>query len=196
MSEFAKTVWETLSQIDCAGQVEQKGNLSYLSWANAWTELMNVYPESTFTFNDDVGVSGGTVEVSATVDVREGESVLTRTMTLPVMDFKNKAIENPSSRDISDSRMRCLVKCIALFGLGLFLYRGEDIPKPTISKQSATHNELASEEQKSEIKDFNEAGHMSPRRVTWCDTLGNWDRMTKGQAEQIIKESKQLEEEA
>jgi hypothetical protein len=45
------------------------------------------------------------------------------------MDYKNKAIAHPSSRDISDSKQRCLVKCFALFGLGIYIYRGDAVPE-------------------------------------------------------------------
>ena len=52
-------------------------------------------------------------------------------MWLPVMDNRNKAVPNPTSRDISDARMRCLVKAIAMHGLGAYIYAGEDLPAPT-----------------------------------------------------------------
>lgn len=69
----------------------------------------------------------GEVRCSLTVDG------ITRTCWLPVMDYKNKAIPNPNSRDLNDTKMRCLVKAIALFGLGLYIYAGEDIPEPPVS---------------------------------------------------------------
>jgi hypothetical protein len=134
---FASQVWNNLAYRDCSSMVEKKGGLSYLSWANAWTLLMNEYPDSGFKFLDSVTLPDQSVEVHVEVGVSDGEGhLITRTMSLPVMDYKNKAIQSPSSRDISDNRMRCLVKCIALFGLGLFLYRGEDLPqKPAPAKQ-------------------------------------------------------------
>ena len=49
-------------------------------------------------------------------------------MWLAVMNYSNKAITNPTSVDINKSQMRCFVKCIAMFGLGLHIYAGEDIP--------------------------------------------------------------------
>ena len=54
---------------------------------------------------------------------------VTRDMWLPVMDYRHKAIANADSRSISDARMRCLTKCFALFGLGHYIYAGEDTPK-------------------------------------------------------------------
>jgi hypothetical protein len=54
-------------------------------------------------------------------------------MHLPVMDNRNQAIKNPDSRKISDSMMRCLAKCIACFGIGLYIYAGEDLPDDATS---------------------------------------------------------------
>ena len=122
--------WKKLSSVDCSSHIEKKGNLSYLSWAWAWATLCDNYPESTFEFEKtDTGSEfwsmpdgSGEVRCSLTVDG------ITRTCWLPVMDYKNKAISNPNARDVNDTKMRCLVKAIALFGLGLYIYAGEDIP--------------------------------------------------------------------
>lgn len=119
------SVFEELSKVDCSKYVEKKGQLSYLSWTFAWQELMKRYPDSTFTVHPDEHLQNGTTMVSCTVTV-EGQS---HTMWLPVMDNKNNSITNPDSRKISDARMRCLVKCIAMFGLGLYIYAGEDLPE-------------------------------------------------------------------
>jgi hypothetical protein len=53
------------------------------------------------------------------------------------MDHRNNSIANPSSRQVSDSRMRCLVKCLAMFGLGHYIYAGEELPRDTISDEQA-----------------------------------------------------------
>ncbi len=57
-----------------------------------------------------------------------------RPMWLPVMDHKNNAIQNPDQRKISDTRMRALTKCLALFGLGHYIYAGEDLPEAVTKK--------------------------------------------------------------
>ena len=116
--------WVTLSKIDCSKHVEKKGNLSYLSWSWAWSTLMDEFPSSTFEMHADERLPDDSVMVSCTVTV-EG---MPRTMWLPVMDNKNNAIKSPDARKISDARMRCLVKCIAMHGLGLYIYAGEDLP--------------------------------------------------------------------
>ena len=60
-------------------------------------------------------------------------------MWLPVMDYKNQAIANPTARQISDTKMRCLVKCISMFGLGHYIYAGEDLPNSEASAPPVTH---------------------------------------------------------
>ena len=120
-------VWADLSAINVNDHVQKKANLSYLSWTWAWSTLMSKYPESYYVFSDHRQMNE-TVMVECVLTIHEGEEVATRTMWLPVMDHRNKAIIDPGSRDISDARMRCLVKCMAMFGLGFYIYAGEDIP--------------------------------------------------------------------
>ena len=74
---------------------------------------------------------------SASVHVTVSIGDLARSMWLPVMDYKNNAIANPSARQISDAKMRCLVKCIAMFGLGHYIYAGEDLPVSDDKKDSS-----------------------------------------------------------
>jgi hypothetical protein len=184
---FAKQVWLNLSEFDCSDNVQQKGGLSYLSWANAWMHLMNAYPDSSFAFLDSVTMPSGTVEVHVSVTVTDGEHELTRLMTLPVMNYKNIAIVDPDSRDISDARMRCLVKCIALFGLGLFLSRGEDLP---VKREKPEPAPLATAEQRLKLLKFMDAEKMSPRRSVWVSK--NMERMTTEQAATILAECREV----
>ena len=132
------TVWDELSQVDCSEHTEKKGKLTYLSWAWAWGITMEHYPTASYKFESFFVDQEGTVldtmfypDGSASVHVTVSIGELTRSMWLPVMDFKNNAIANPNSRQISDAKMRCLVKCIAMFGLGHYVYAGEDLPPPS-----------------------------------------------------------------
>lgn len=133
---FQAQVWNTLSRIDVGDYIETKGGnsykLSYLSWTFAWAQLMNHYPKSEFWFNENTVEADGSVSVNVAVMVSEDKERLRRDMWLPVMDNKNQAVVNPNSRQISDTRMRCLVKCLALFGLGLDVYAGSDRPMGTL----------------------------------------------------------------
>lgn len=128
-SSFAGDVWRTLSKINVNDHVEQKMKLSYLSWAWAWATLMDHYPESQFEFHEPVQLADGSYEIWVTVRVQRGKNHVVRKMWLPVMDHKNQAVKNPDSRKINDTRMRCLTKCLALFGLGHYIYAGEDLPE-------------------------------------------------------------------
>lgn len=121
----AKEIWKTLSAIDVSGKTEKKGNLTYLSWAWAWGTLMDNFPSSFYEFKEDTVYPDGSVMVHVSVQVCGIE----KTMWLPVLDHRNKVITNPTAWDINTARMRCLTKCLAMFGLGHYIYAGEDLPE-------------------------------------------------------------------
>lgn len=138
----AKAIWETLSAVDCTDHVEQKNGLSYLSWAWAWGMLMKYFPDAQYQFHEHEMHNDLTVTVHCSIRIGEVE----RSMWLPVMDYKNRAIQDPNAREISDTRMRCLVKCIAMFGLGHYIYAGEDLPDA--GKSEKAEKEKAEKEEK------------------------------------------------
>lgn len=125
-----KDVWDKLSKIDCSDKIQKKMNLSYLSWAWAWGVLQEHYPQAQYIFyqgdNDVpyVQFPDGTAEVRCRVSIDN----LSREMWLPVMDFKRDAVQNPSSMEVNFAKMRCLTKCLGMFGLGHYIYAGEDVP--------------------------------------------------------------------
>jgi hypothetical protein len=110
-----------LSRKDVSNGIERKGNLDYLSWAYAWNALVEEYPDSTYYFGEPITFPDGSIMVKAGVTVRD----ITHEMQLPVMDHRNKAIQSPNARDISDAQMRCFVKAIAMHGVGIGLYLGD-----------------------------------------------------------------------
>ena len=116
------SVWNTLNAIEV--DVEQKGKFSYLAWSDAWKILMDHFPFATYEFQPETYESNGTVMSHCTISIGS----LERSMWLPVMDSRNNSIPNPSTRQIQDTRMRCLVKCLAMYGLGAYIYRGEELP--------------------------------------------------------------------
>lgn len=134
-------IWQKLSAVDVSRHVEKKGNLSYLSWAWAWGTLMEHYPEAEFEMGSTQSEPDGSVTVWCVVRIGD----CARDMWLPVMDHRNNAIEKPDAREISDARMRCLVKCLALFGLGFSLYAGEDLPQKREPKKAAPRNSALSD---------------------------------------------------
>jgi hypothetical protein len=122
-----------LLSVNVNEHTEKKGKLTYLSWAWAWAEVLKLDPQATWT-PDMYGpegsrmpvcfLPGGSAMVSVTVTIKGH----TKGCTLPVMDNVNKAIKNPDARQVSDSIMRCMTKAIAMHGLGLYIYAGEDLP--------------------------------------------------------------------
>lgn len=125
------SIWATLSQVDVSDRIEKKQNLSFLSWSWAWGTLMEHYPQAEYSFQEPAEAQkDGSVMVYCTVII-DG---LSRQMWLPVMDFKNQAISNPDVVQVNKAKMRCLVKCLAMFGLGHYIYAGEDLPSAEADK--------------------------------------------------------------
>ena len=176
--EIQKSVFDELSVVDCAEYLEKKKSgsteLTYLSWADCWRELMKRYPDSSYEFAKWKWADGTEHlymldDAGAFVMTRVTIEGKTREMMLPVMDGANKAmkilpynyrVKNPNYRyakpnadgvmvdkngtpqeeyitkqvqamsamDVNKTLMRCLVKNIGMFGLGLYVYTGEDLP--------------------------------------------------------------------
>lgn len=126
------SVFETLNDINVNEHTEQKGNLTYLSWAWAWAEVKKAYPEATYTiYETDDGwnyfTDGRTAWVKTGVTIEGLEHI----EYLPVMDYHNKSIpvENLTSTDVNKAIQRSLTKACARHGLGLYIYAGEDLPE-------------------------------------------------------------------
>ena len=117
-------IWQTLSAVNVEDFVQDKMGLRYLSWANSWMVLMDHYPQAIMDFGANEMHEDGTVTVHCTIVI----DTYARHMWLPVMDHRGRAVVRPDARAISDNKMRCMVKCLALFGLGLYIYAGEDLP--------------------------------------------------------------------
>jgi hypothetical protein len=136
-----KTVFERLSAINLNDHVEKKDNLTYLSWAWAWSATKNACPDATYKIGETEYDDALGFMCHTTVTI-EGETL---EMWLPVMDGKNKSMKKTSysystrygdkqvdaatTFDINKTIMRCLVKNLAMFGLGIYIYAGEDLPE-------------------------------------------------------------------
>jgi hypothetical protein len=125
---FAKEVWDTLSAVDVSGLTEEKGKFTYLSWASAWAILMELYPESYFEPLENEYFPDGTMSVTMRVTVKRGAEQLSHAMYLQVLNHTNNAVESPNAHQINNTRMRCLVKALGLFGLACHIYQGQDVP--------------------------------------------------------------------
>lgn len=172
MSEVFKELYE----IDVNSKTENKNGLSYLSWAWAWAEVKKRYPDATYEvkwFDDHENKSpyyldhrlGILVFTEVTIDGQTLE------MWLPVMDYNNHSMKlepyqlkyskktvnvgAATMTDINKAIMRCLTKNLAMFGLGLYIYAGEDLPE-----QPEPKIELITEEDvqaiREKVKDLSE----------------------------------------
>ena len=154
-------VFDELMSVNVNGHTEKKktgGNdLTYLSWPFAWAEVKKRYPDAHY----EIEKFGGLPYV---YDERTGYMVYTTVtiegisheMWLPVMDGANKAMKAvpyeytvrdrykgeqvktvaaATMFDINKTVMRCLVKNLAMFGLGLYIYAGEDLPESDANEE-------------------------------------------------------------
>ena len=132
------TKFEEALQTDVSGKTEKKGNLTYLSWAWAWAEFKKIYPDATYEVKKFNGLpyvhDGDTGYIVYTSVTADG---ITYEMWLPVMDARNKTLMNATMFDINKTIMRCLTKNLAMFGLGLYIYAGEDLPEGAETSQKA-----------------------------------------------------------
>ena len=149
-----KALFEKLVQLDVSNRTEEKNGLTYLSWAWAWQEFKLKCPDATYsikTFHDETGIEKPYLRDRYGIMVFTSITAkgITYEMWLPVMDGANKAMKDEpytykvktnkgetlektvaaaTMFDINKTIMRCLVKNIAMFGLGLYIYAGEDLP--------------------------------------------------------------------
>ena len=134
-TETADDVFSKLSSLSVKDKIERKGNLDYLSWANAWAMLKQHYPNAQRTVyeHDHTGFNYFTDGKSAYVKVGITVNGLEHIDYLPVMDFRNNAIpiEKVTAMDVNKTIQRSTAKAIAMHGLGLSLWTGEDVPEMT-----------------------------------------------------------------
>lgn len=145
------SVFSVLNNVDVTGHTEKKNNLTYLSWAWAWTEVKKRYPDATYTIYERDGQYGPVNYFTdgRTSWVKTGVTIngLEHIEELPVMDFRNASIplEKMTSFDVNKAIQRSLTKACARHGLGLFIYAGEDLPE-AVAEQQAEERRQAEEE--------------------------------------------------
>lgn len=165
-------IYKTLSKIDVSQYVKKKMGLDYLSWATAWGLAESHYPniqKKVTEFPEYIPTKDGWKATGRNVDYRltpfgcEVEVTVTingisKSQNLYVMDHKNKAVtyENLDIGAINKTQQRCLVKALALFGLGLNVYAGEDLPsgadKTPKRQERTSQSELISVAKKRKIQ--------------------------------------------
>lgn len=149
-----ETTFEMLSKINVNKFVEKKNGLTYLSWAYAWSEVKSNCPDATYEIGEteyDESL-GFMCHTSVTID---GETL---PMWLPVMDGANKSMKKVAYKfktkygdkdvaaattfDINKTIMRCLVKNLAMFGLGIYIFAGDDIPTSEAQEEEVKTTQL------------------------------------------------------
>ena len=122
--------FEEIYSLNVNDKVERKGNLAYLSWAWAWAEFKKHYPKATYCVDKFDGTyCTGNETIGYMVRTEVFADDLQYEMWLPVMDMRNNTILKPKMTEINKTIMRCLTKNLAMFGLGLYIYAGEDLPE-------------------------------------------------------------------
>jgi hypothetical protein len=117
-----------LAKIDVSEHIEKKGKFSYLSWAWAVDQLRRIHPTATWEVVRFEGMPYMKTECGYFVEVAVTVNGITLSQIHPILDNSNKPIAKPNAFQINTSIQRCLVKAIALHGLGLYVYAGEDLP--------------------------------------------------------------------
>jgi hypothetical protein len=128
---MSENFYAELAKINVGEHIEKKGKFSYLSWAYAVDVLRKADPTATWEVKRFDGVPFMKTECGYFVEVAVTVKGITLSQIHPVLDNYNKPISQPNSFQINTSIQRCLVKAIALHGLGLYIYAGEDLPTDT-----------------------------------------------------------------
>jgi hypothetical protein len=155
-----------LLKLNVNDHVEKKNGLSYLSWAWAWAEALKADPTATFHV-ESYDIDGKTqcyMNVNGTAMVWVRVTMFGKPMTcmLPVMNSKNEPIpiegrtfkdkygkdktEKVDAFNVNSAIMRCMTKALALHGLGLYIYAGEDLPEEDGEKKPEVKVEKKADE--------------------------------------------------
>lgn len=179
-----KSVFATLNNINVNEHTEKKNGLTYLSWAWAWGEVKNNYPDAFYTiYERENGIpyftDGKTCWVKTGVTINGLEHI----EYLPIMDHRNNSIplERVTSFDMNKAIQRSLTKACARHGLGLYIYAGEDLPedekKAVVAEQAAAAQKAAEEAAKAAEAKKAEAARKKEamKALSLCKTLDEVD---------------------
>ncbi len=199
--------FKELNKIECA--TEKKNNLTYVSWSDAWTKVKEQHPEATYTIYENAD-GFPFWESKFGIDCKVGVTInwLEHIVRLPVMDWANKpqkdtaykyttrygekTCEAADAFDINKTIQRAFAKAIAMHGIGLYVYRGEDLPEdidwnnatirddvPQVPTYSPKGKQLAEyiAEIKAEwdsnvirtLQDEAKKGRLSEKQIAWLD---------------------------
>ena len=123
--------FKKLSAINVKGMAEKKGRFNYLSWANAWALIKENYPEANRNVyeSEHTGLNYFTDGKTASVKVGVTVNGIEHIDYLPVMDYRNSSIpiDKVTSMDVNTTIQRSTTKAIAMHGLGISIFKGEDL---------------------------------------------------------------------
>lgn len=168
---MSNKVFEILNNVDVSELTKEKGKFWYLSWSNAVREASKLFPSMTWDMTKWDSLPYLKTELGYFVECSVTIEGLVRTQMMPVLDFKNQTATAPKASDINKSQMRALTKAIALHGLGIDLWAGEDINGEYEGDGSKKISLTISAEQVEELMKF------------MCDEKGYFN--DKGQQAQI-----------
>jgi len=140
-----ESVYNSLKAIDVRPKAEKKGRADYLSWAHAWDMLKSMYPQAQRIIyeSEHTGLNYFTDGKTAYVKVGIVVNDLEHIDMLCVMDHRNKSIpiDKICSFEVNKTIQRATAKAIAMHGLGLSLWTGEDIPSQSSEAKDTPSNE-------------------------------------------------------
>jgi hypothetical protein len=178
---MTENFYAELSRIDVSDHVEKKGKFSYLSWAWAVDVLRKHDPSATWEVIRFDGMPYMKTECGFFVEVAVTVNGITLSQIHPVLDNRNKPIAKPNAFEINTSIQRCLVKAIALHGLGLYIYAGEDLPidnAPINAQQVGTL--------KTKALTLAQLRNKSDAEVYKVLKISDVTKLTESQAEEVI----------
>lgn len=186
-------IYTELSKINVNDHIEKKNGLSYLSWSWA-IDYMEKFCDAN-GLDLEYGIDGigadGLVYSHVTINGK------TKRMWLPVMDYRNRTIDEPSTMDINKTYMRCLVKNFALWGLGAYIYSGEDLPQDDTKVETpkvemitdSIWEDLKKAYSKEEIKEmYKELGITSGKNIPMAYAKAKIDAFLKDNSKMPVKE--------
>ena len=145
-NEANKGIYATLREINVNEHTEQKGSLTYLSWVWALDQLYLHYPGAEVEVHKNPDgwpywTDGRTcwVDVEVKIPTMSQNYMSRREYAYPIMNYQNKSIplEKVTSFDVNTSIQRAVTRCIARFGLGFYIYAGEDLPPEENAERAA-----------------------------------------------------------
>jgi len=145
--EKKKNIFKELSSISIKGKTDKKGKFDYMSWATAWSMVKEQYPDAQRKVyeSEHTGLNFFTDGKTAYVKVGITINGMEHIDYLPVMDYRNNSIviEKVSSMDVNTAIQRSTAKAIAMHGLGLSLWIGEDTAQVVKAPQAVSKTPTA-----------------------------------------------------